>query len=153
MAILVKGIASDIPGNIKEDAHKTPIGQIELMEGVKDASSIDLVCEFTGLVGLLEMWIQYFQVSGVRPDFVHGCTAVSGPSNYTFLDSGQITGLLVGMLGAAEYEQILESPGRGLKGMTAQTAAHLLIIVLIVVGNIAEQVRKRTAGRTPGGAT
>ena len=149
-SIFVGALASDIQDAVKKDAYRALLTEIPVMRGVKDASSVDLVCEFTGSVGLLEMWLQFFQKGGVRPEFIHGCTAVSGPSNYTFLDSGQISGLLVGMLGAAEYEQMLGKPGLGLKGMTAQTAAHGLIIALIVVGNIAEIVCRRYSVRREG---
>jgi len=151
--IFIKKLASDIPGALKTDAHGTPLEKIPLMAGVKDATSVDLVCEFTGLVGALESWLQFFQTGGARPRFVHGCTAVSAPSNRVFLDSAQISGLLGGMLAAAEYEQLLGSSARGSRGMQAQTAAHAAIIFLIVLGNAAEVVRRRSERRTGGGAS
>ncbi len=147
----LKPLGSDIPGTVKKDARGTSISELPIMKGVKDARSVDLVCEFTGLVGALESWLQFFQTEGHRPKFVHGCTAVSAPSSYVFLDSGQISGLLGGMLGAAEYEQLLQIQGRGLRGMSAQTTAHLVIIVLIALGNVAELVRKRAEKRRVGG--
>ena len=149
--LYIKPLGADIPGTIKADVRGTPVGDIPLMKGVKDARSVDLVCEFTGLVGALETWLQFFQTGGHRPKLLHGCTAVSTPSNYVYLDSGQISGLLGGMLGAAEYEQLLNVEGRGLRGMSAQTTAHVVIIVLIVLGNIAELTRKRREKRLAGG--
>lgn len=143
----LKPLGSDIPGTLKEDVLGTPIDKIPMMKGVKDASSVDLVCEFTGLVGALESWIQFFQVGGHRPKFCHGCTAVSAPSSYVFLDSGQLSGLLGGMLAAAEYEQLLETTGRALRGMSAQTAAHVVIIALIVLGNVVDLLAKRRRRR------
>jgi hypothetical protein len=143
--IFIKTLASDIQEAVKADARGTPIGEVEMMKGVKDATSVDLVCEVTGFVGALEAWLQFFQKDGRRPEICHGCTAVSGPSNYVFLDSGQISGLLVGMLGAAEYEDLIESPGLATVGMQAQTGAHLLIIILIILGNVSEFVRRRRA--------
>jgi hypothetical protein len=153
VGIFIKTLAGNIPDAIETDANGTPIEQIECMKGVKDASSVQVLCEFTGLVGMLEAWLQFFQKSGVRPDVVHGCTAVSGPSNYAFLDSGQLSGLLVGMLGAAEYEQMLDTVGGGLKGMSAQTIAHILIIVFIIVGNLAELIRRQGERAARAGGT
>ena len=151
-SIFIKTLASDIQEAVKADARGTPIGEIEIMKGVKDATSVDLVCEVTGFVGALEAWLQFFQKDGHKPDIVHGCTAVSGPSNYVFLDSGQISGLLIGMLGAAEYEGLIEIPGLATVGMQAQTGAHLLIIVLIILGNASELIRRRRASGPEGGS-
>ena len=123
-----------------------------MMAGVKDASSVDLVGEITGAVGALEGWLKFFQVGGVAPKCGHGCTAVSAPESYTFLDSGQLIGVMGGMLGAAEYEQLIESPSRALRGMSAQTTAHILIILLIAVGNVVEIARKRSGQPTSGSA-
>lgn len=151
--IFLKKLASDIPGAIKADARGTPVEQLPIMAGLKDARSVGLVCQFTGLVGALESWLQFFQASGHRPKFLHGCTAVSAPSNRVFLDSGQISGLLGGMLAAAEYEDLLDSPARAQRGMQAQTAAHGLVIFLIALGNVAELVRRRLERRGEEGAS
>ncbi len=150
--IFIKKLASDIHDAVKADAEGTPLAEIPMMAGVKDASSVDLLCEITGSVGALESWLQFFQVRGVAPKCGHGCTAVSAPESYTFLDSGQLVGLMGGMLGAAEYEQLIGSPSRALRGMSAQTTAHILIIVLIVIGNVVEIARKRSEQLASGSA-
>ncbi len=142
-AYFLKPLGSDVPATLETDARGTPLRDLPIMEGVKDARSVDLVCEFTGLVGALESWLQFFQTEGHRPKFCHGCTAVSAPSSYVFLDSGQLSGLQGGMLGAAEYEQLLGVRRRGLCGMSAQTTAHAVIIALIALGNVAEFVARR----------
>ena len=71
-----------------------------------------------------------------------GCTAVSGADFYPYYQTGQFTGLMVGMKGAAEYEELVESR-YGVKGkraaseaMPSLTYAHLVIILFIVIGNI-----------------
>ena len=63
-------------------------------------------------------------------------TAVMAPEQYPFLDSGQLSGMLTGMKGAAEYEQLIEAPGLGMPAMAGQSAAHLYIFLLIVLGNL-----------------
>jgi len=73
-----------------------------------------------------------------------GCvTAVMGPENYPYLNSGQLKGLVAGLKGAAEYETLLGKPAIATRGMPAQSAVHILIIVLIVIGNILYLVEKR----------
>jgi hypothetical protein len=58
------------------------------------------------------------------------------PEQYPFLDSGQLSGMLTGMKGAAEYEQLIGAPGFGLPAMAGQSFAHLYILFLIVLGNL-----------------
>ncbi len=152
-AIFIKDLAANVPEAIKSDVRGTPVDEIEVMKGVKDASSIDLVCEFTGFTGALEAWLAHFQIGGKRPDFVHGCTAVSGPSNYVFLDSGQLSGLLVGLLGGAEYENLLARPGKATDGMRPLTTGIGLIVMLIILGNVSQVVLKRSGANRTGGAS
>ena len=67
----------------------------------------------------------------------YGVTAVMAPKLYSFVESGQMTGLLGGMRGAAEYEALAGHPDLAVLGMNAQSLVHILVIVLIILGNIA----------------
>jgi hypothetical protein len=79
-------------------------------------------------------WVEYAQTRyGVR--VVTALTAVMVTSFLPYLESGQLEGILPGMKGAAEYEQLLGAPRAGTRGMDAQSAAHGLIALLIVIGN------------------
>ena len=83
----------------------------------------------------IDWWVAY----GVqRYHFVMGagCTAVSATQYYPYLNTGQINGLMGGLKGAAEYEQLADHPGLGLAGMTAQSSVHALIIVMVIMANI-----------------
>lgn len=66
-----------------------------------------------------------------------GVTAVSIPQYEAFIQSGQLTGLLGGLKGAAEYEKLVGKPDKATKGMDAQSVAHLVIIGFILLGNLA----------------
>jgi hypothetical protein len=57
------------------------------------------------------------------------------PEQYPFLDSGQLVGLLTGMKGAAEYEKLVGAPALATRGMLGQSAAVVLILVFIALGN------------------
>jgi hypothetical protein len=56
----------------------------------------------------------------------------------------QLTGLLAGLKAAAEYEFLLETPGTATSGMDAQSIAHLIIIIFIVIGNVNYWRSKKT---------
>jgi hypothetical protein len=88
----------------------------------------------------VEMWIAY-AAERVGVPMGASCTAVSATSYYPYLQSNQITGLAGGMKGSAEYETLLTTyykvpPGDATKGMDAQSAIHIFIVLSIIVANI-----------------
>ena len=129
--------------------------------GVRSIRDVKVV--FTAATGLIgEYWITLVNAQSGTPVII-GPTAVSAPKYYAFISSGQLAGMLGGMKGAAEYEQLLAKryPALGelygstklftaTKGMDAQTGIHLVIIIFIVIGNgayLAYRMReKRRAG-------
>ena len=78
-----------------------------------------------------------------------GCTAVSAPDYYTFLQSGQFVGMLGGLKGAAEYEELMERSGYptgrrpATVGMDSQSFGHILIVVMVIFGNIGYFIVRR----------
>ena len=71
-----------------------------------------------------------------------GLTAVMAPKYYPFLQTGQVSGMMSGMKGAAEYEKLVLEHGYATElgtaetGMNSQSMIHILIIVFILLGNI-----------------
>ena len=63
-------------------------------------------------------------------------TAVMAPRYFAYISSGQMTGMLGGMKGAAEYETLLQKPAAANMGMTSQSLVHLFIIFSVIAGNI-----------------
>ncbi len=61
---------------------------------------------------------------------------VNVPEIMPNLQAGQIVGIVAGMRGAAEYEIMVGKPGTAVAGMDAQSFAHVLIMLLIIVGNV-----------------
>ena len=132
---VLMALAKDIPKAIGDDFYGKPATTLPLMKGVKDIKSISLVIEITGLSGMTESWIGLIQGPYQVP-FASAYTAVMAPGYYPFLDSGQMKGMLVGAKGAAEMEALVKRPGSATTIMNVQSWAHVLIIVLIVLGNV-----------------
>ncbi len=142
---LKKGIPTDVHNLSTLDYERLPI-----MRGVDNLRNMDLIINVAaGYPGLRE-WIQYAAVPGRIP-IVGGCAAVSSPELFPYVPA-QCTGLLAGIKGAAEYEQLLierypqlDRPASrvALERMGPQTVAHLLIMVLVVMGNAAFIVERR----------
>jgi len=145
--LMLQALAKDIYETIKKDTRETPIENVPMMQGVRDIKSVGVVVCITGYVGFIDSLIGFIQGPYNVP-LVYGCTAVSAPSAYPYLDSMQLAGMLVGMRGAAEYENILGlsvSEARATKAMNSQSLGHMLVIFLIIIGNFAFLRRKRGA--------
>ena len=74
-----------------------------------------------------------------------GCTSVNIPRFVTYLQTGQLVGMTGGLPGAAEYEKLIDYFGKGREGMAPQSIAHLIIMFLIIIGNIAFIAEQRKA--------
>jgi hypothetical protein len=138
-------LAQDVPKAIGTDIYNTPVAELPMMHGIANVKQVGLVIEISGLAGVIEPWVSLIQGPHQVP-FASGVTAVMAPGYYPFLDSGQMEGMLVGARGAAEMELIMERPAMGNAIMSAQSMAHLLIILFIVLGN-ASYIRARSRER------
>jgi hypothetical protein len=117
------------------DYHGTNVNTLSLMGEVQNYASFRLFVNLSvGYPGTKE-YVQYAQ-SRFRMTMITGAGAVSVPEYSAYLQSGQLSGMLMGIAGCAEYEQLLEEPGLALTFMNAQTVGHLLIIFLIIMGNV-----------------
>ena len=142
-AVMVS-VAEDLRRTFPEDYSGTPLDSIPMLADIANLQDVEMiVCVSAGYPGIKE-WVQ--QVA-TRYDMVigGGVTAVSGPEMYPYIQSGQLVGLLAGMKGAAEYEQLVERPGLGIAGMVAQSSVHVIVVVFIIFANIVYFLEKRRA--------
>lgn len=86
-----------------------------------------------------------FLVEWREHDIYVGCAAVQQSGLQSILRSGQIKGLMAGISGAAQYEKLLGRPGEATILMDAQSLGHVVIIVLVVLGNIAFFMKQKGA--------
>jgi hypothetical protein len=144
-AIFIQALvnAPDVSRFLGRDVAGMPIAHYPRFASIGGIERVKLVAEVTGLVGVFDTIVQFFQKKGYRPTLVHGCTSITIPEAYIFLDSGQLQGLLEGIAGAAWYSEVLKvnfpqsDNTKLLVTNTALSAAHIMIILLIVAGNIA----------------
>lgn len=132
----LRSFARDIPAAVKEDWKGTAVGQIPVLQGVQKfgtAGQVSMMIDITGS-NTIEAWYQYLSPTGTEIGL--GCTAVMAPDQYPYLDSGQLAGMLTGMKGAAEYEQLVGVQAFGTTAMAGQSFAHLYIFLLILLGNL-----------------
>jgi len=145
LTILAMGTNFRVP--YPADYYGTPLDQLPLMEGVRNFSDVRGVISLAGGTGA-EYWITYGNAKYGFP-LALGVTGTMAADYYPYLQSGQIFGLLPGIKGAAEYEQLAGLRGGGSRGIPYQTAAHAVVLAFIVLTNIAF-FAKRAAGRRAG---
>lgn len=164
--IMVQGLAKseDLHDYFKTDANGTDIGEIECMKNVKTIKDMPALGEFTGLVGAVQVWLQFFNRQEHRPTYLHGCTSISIPEAFIYLDSEQIAALQEGVAGAAYYGQLMtekyvekglgkepEKASSAAVAMTSLSVAHFVIIFFIAIGNFGvlwPRIRRRLGGGT-----
>lgn len=140
--IVMVSMGNSIPETFPTDYYGKNISYFPIMKNVKNYRDVQMIISISsGYPGTKE-WVQQVQA---RFNMIMGagCTAVSAPEYYPYYQSGQLVGLLGGMKGAAEYEQLVNAPGLGISGMVAQSYVHLLIILFILLGNIVYLMKKR----------
>lgn len=137
-------LSRDFQGYMRTDARGTPIGQLPLTRHVKGATDFDLLISI-GYNPVVE-FIQFMQgVYGTHVAFA--IAAINSTTCYSYIDSHQIVGMLVGARGGAEYETLVHRPGKGVDIIVAQSFGHLLIILAILVANAATLAARHAARR------
>ncbi|MCK4858424.1 MAG: hypothetical protein KAT58_10675 [candidate division Zixibacteria bacterium] len=129
------GMGASIESIYPADNLGRPLSELPLMQEVKNYDDIEFIFVVADN-GIIDTWISIVNAQFGTPVGA-GVTAVMAPKLYSFVESGQMTGLLGGMRGAAEYEILADQQAMAVMGMCAQSLVHLLIIFLIILGNIA----------------
>ena len=143
------GMGTRIKDIFPTDHRGTPLDDIPLMRRVPNYDSLAFIFVVSDNIAV-EYWVGLVNARfGVRMGA--GVTAVMAPKSLSFVQAGQLVGLLGGMKGCAEYEQLLDHPGRATRGMDSQSIIHLLIVGLIIVGNVGYFAGKRRPSRVKNG--
>lgn len=138
-------LARNLYSIVEKDTKGSPIREIPMMKSVRSLQDVGFVLHVSG-AGMIGYWLQYVWPE-VRFDLACGCTAIMGPEFFPYVQSGQFVGLLEGLAGAAQYEQLVHVPGGGTRGMGSQNLAHLWIICMMILGNIGYLAARRRQRR------
>lgn len=142
---VLKGLGTSIESIYPTDNAGTPLSQLPLMQKVKSYTDMKFIFVVTDN-GIIDYWISIVAAQFKIPVGA-GVTAVMAPKQYAFVGSGQLTGLLGGMKGAAEYEELVGKHALATTGMGIQSLIHFLLIALIILGNLGYFIGKRLKGK------
>jgi len=141
------GFGESIRQQYPIDFYGTRLDDIPVMRGVDSYRDIQLVVNLTAS-SAADYWIQ-FAAGRYHMPLVLGATAVMATDYYPYLSSRQLLGLIGGMKGAAEYERRMDIFGDARRGMDAQSLVHVIIAILVILGNAAFFVARRKGETGP----
>lgn len=145
--IPILGMGESITGVYTVDYYGNQTDTLPLMEEITNYNDVGLLVSLSGS-DIPKYWVAYAQSRFGLPVGA-GITAVSASEFYPYLQTGQFSGMLVGMKGGAEYEEMVErtlkikSRRKASEALLSLTYAHLVMILFIVIGNIGYFVKRR----------
>lgn len=151
-AIVIKSLGASFAEVFPRDMAGAPTAEIPIMAGVRNLNDIDLVMDLSAGDPGIPAWVQVANALYQRR-VAGGCTAVSAPQFFPYLQTGQLIGLLGGLKGAAEYEAVTDYAGRASRRMDAQSIAHLVIILFIIFANVSYFILRTKGDEGRGGPT
>jgi len=145
--IPILGMGESITGVYTVDYYGNQTDTLPLMEEITNYNDVGLLVSLSGS-DIPKYWVAYAQSRFGLPvgAAIH---AVSASEFYPYLQTGQFSGMLVGMKGGAEYEEMVErtlkikSRRKASEALLSLTYAHLVMILFIVIGNIGYFAKRR----------
>lgn len=160
--VVIKNLTTNFREVYKQDIDKTSILDIPMMTSINSIEDFDYVFDFSAGVPGNQEWVQYACDPKNIP-LSSGCTSIMVTDAIPYVESGQIRGILAGMPGAAEYEELVYNflleerdsgnnninidvdilRGKATSRMSSQSLAHLFIVLFIILGNLSYYYIKR----------
>lgn len=131
----VTAIMGDLQKAYPVDAKGNKLSSLKLARRITAAKDIAMVFTLSAGDPGIPAWVQIAN-GRYGTKVAGGATAVQTPQFLPYVQAGQMIGILGGLKGAAEYESVVEEKGLATSGMDAQSLAHLVIILFIVIANV-----------------
>ncbi|MEW5795352.1 MAG: hypothetical protein AB1772_03230 [Candidatus Zixiibacteriota bacterium] len=149
-AMVILGMGQNFRLPFPLDYYGTPLDSLPMMRGLFNYDDIACAINISG-TNATDFWISYGQGRYGFPLAI-GVTGVSTAQYYPYYGSGQLFGIMGGMLGAAQYEELADNAGNAKGAMRVQLSAHLVIIAFVIMGNIGffATMRKRKREKIEG---
>ena len=128
------GMGSSISSVFETDYSGKTTTEIPMMKDITNYDQISLLIDLAS-GSSTEAWITYANVQ-FNLQIAAGVTGVIISQMYPYLQTGQLVGLISGILGAAEYERLIDVPAKGMLWINIESFVHLLIVLMVVIGNI-----------------
>jgi hypothetical protein len=144
-ASLIINMGQDFYAAFSKDTKGTDTKTMEATRRITKLADFDYVISMAAGSSGIDIWVPYGQTK-YRFKMGGGCTAVMGPDYFPYLQTGQLNGLITGLVGAAEYETLIKKPGPAVEGMKPQSVVHIILIAFIIFGNVMFFMKKYRKG-------
>lgn len=125
-----------LPATVDSDfVEKKPIQQFPVAARIKTLSDVALVIDFAGSEDVLRTWMEQVQPRA-RVPIAAAVSASVEPKARAYRDAKQLAVVIGGLMGAAQYEVLSNQPQLAVISVNAQTAAQLVLVFVIVLGNV-----------------
>ncbi|MBT4863725.1 MAG: hypothetical protein HON53_01215 [Planctomycetaceae bacterium] len=141
---VIKLVTTDMKLIYANDVAGTNLDKIPMTQDLKNIQKMDLIVNVSAGTPGTKEWVQY-AATPYDIKMVAGTTGVGAPPLYPYIPR-QLTGLLGAIKAAAEYEEAMAEGYPDLannpktqeakRRMGPQLIAHVLMLLLIVVGNV-----------------
>ncbi|QUL98562.1 MAG: hypothetical protein IMF26_00170 [Candidatus Fermentithermobacillus carboniphilus] len=138
-------VADNIRGVYKEDQFKQDLNNLPLWTRIQSIKDFAVVSCYTSSDDT--WWLVRHIWGKYQVPCISSTVSVATPDSLTYYKNGQLVGMLGGVRGAAYYEQRLGKPGMATKSMDAQSAGHIYLLVLMLIGNVSYWYSRRSQGR------
>ncbi len=134
------------------DANPTPLQQVvpfpyirgwndPAMQGMKDITSFQVIIVVTDSLENARNWVEQVQPGlGPQTQLILISSAQVAPLVRTYLQNGQVQGVVSGLAGGTAYEQITQQPGLATSSWTAYQLTLAAVVLLIVAGALASGI-------------
>lgn len=137
----ILSLGDSIVGEFPTDYYGDPTAPMPIFRNIANYDQVALVISVAD--GSMPTYWAEYAVAKFGVHFEAALTATMATAYYPYLDSGQIKGLLVGLKGAAEYEQLLKIKGGGGRGLLALSVSQTVIVLVILAGIIGDYRQRR----------
>jgi hypothetical protein len=115
--------------------YRRPLAQYADLARAQNWRNVALIIELAGSSEALQKWMEQVQPR-VNVKIVAGVSASAEPRARAYREAQQLSALMSGLMGAAQYEVLANQRGLAVISVGAQNAANLVFIALIVIGNL-----------------
>lgn len=140
--VTIQALGSSFKDVYPQDSSGRDWDSLPMLQKLRNIKGLSWICSLSAGEPGLKDWIMIAHDVHKVP-VTGGTTAVSAPGFLPYVNNhGQLTGLLGGLKAASEYEALIGKKGPATTKMDAQSVAHILILLLIAIGNIKVWLRK-----------
>ncbi len=143
---VLSGIVDDLRTIAPKDKHGTNYDDIPMLSDIRNIDDYDYMYYSTSsdMPPYARQWGEKAQQRGIP--VIMNILSGSVPLAMPYYTAGTMTGYLNSVIAGAGYETLIGNPGFGVSLLDAQSTAHLLGIVLLVVVQSYNLLKKTSSG-------